>query len=121
MKNSSIVLSLIFYFVISGCKNCKGQVDGGPCSYTTKYYPAQVIDIFEIDSLYSEIYFLLKDSTVIDTDTMTYSSEFTGYINTDTLRKKDIKIGDLFKYEIKDIQSGHCSPHLERLLLEKYE
>ncbi|MFM9943670.1 MAG: hypothetical protein ACKVQB_00410 [Bacteroidia bacterium] len=121
MKSNLLITLFLLTTLISSCKYCQGQVDGGPCSYETKLFPAEVIDIFKIDSTYSEVYFLIKNYRLTDEDIITYSSEFSGYINTDTLQKKEIKIGSLFTYEIKDILTGHCSPHLERLLLIKYE
>jgi hypothetical protein len=36
----------------------------------------------------------------------------------DTLK---VKIGTFFKYKIMDIETGSCSPHLEQLVMEKFE
>jgi hypothetical protein len=120
---TSAQLSLILLVV--GCQWFKGRhiVDGGPCTYDIKFFPAEVIAIPEIDSGIYDVHFVLKRQIdyVEIRDTLYYSAQFGKLTTPEIMAKEGVTIGALFKYEVRDIETGSCTPHMEWLLMEKYK
>lgn len=119
IKYSVFLFSTILTFACRFIEN--NGTDGGPCTYETKYFPAEVFEIIAIDSLYSEVYFVVKGCSDCERDTLVYSGEFTGYLPNDSIEANRIALGSRLKYKVMEIKSGSCSPHIEVLLNEKFE
>lgn len=117
MKNQFIPFLVV---LISSCHFFESPKDGGPCSYKTDVLPAQVIDLYAIDSNYYEAVFEVKLNDQKLKDTLYYSNEFSGYLDKQMLIKSQLQIGKKYTYEIKEIIDGHCNPRIERLRLNPF-
>jgi len=120
MKQSLCLL--IIFVVINSCKNGKKQnVDGGPCSYEDKIYPARLVKLeaspdssnyngwFEIDSLSGN-----------SKDTISYLRMMNRDITKEQLQKDSISVGNRYKYVESTIKTGECDPDMRTIRLEKY-
>ena len=96
--------------------------DGGPCSYDEHIYKATVADIFDADSVWKEVMFVVENAPAdVSGDTIYYSRYFGSYISLQDLEKKNIRKGSAFIYIVGEIKSGSCSPTFKRLVLEPYK
>ncbi|CAN5902875.1 hypothetical protein BH11BAC7_BH11BAC7_12970 [soil metagenome] len=115
----SILIVLFFSFAFIGKANAQREKPkGGSCSYKTEIFPATVIMVANIDSIRVFILFSVEKYGTIDT--ISYYSEFHIHPGKEVIDKYDLRVGNVFNYEVKSIISGHCSPHIERLMLTKY-
>lgn len=122
MKTHIALSSFLFFSLLSSCKYCKSQqVDGGPCSYNTVFYPAKVIEILKLDSNMFEILMTINTPNTNGNDTISYANAYGRYMNSTEIDTMDVKIGTTFKYKIMTIETGSCSPYLEQLVIEKFE
>lgn len=122
MKTNVVISSLLVFFLLSGCRYCtpKQIPDGGPCSYKTDIYPATVIDVYETDTNMFDVLMTINTPNTNGNDTIFYSSAYGRHMDSTEIKNLDVKIGSAFKYEIKQIESGSCSPYLETLIMEKF-
>lgn len=118
-------MKLVFRcFLILGClsvtlSSCAQRIpEGGPCSYNTETYPAVITHIYEMDSLYSELFIIVY--AYPPADIITWSGEFGGYLSKEELRLKSYKVGDTLSYQIKQIIEGSCNPYIKWLSGERY-
>lgn len=89
--------------------------DGGDCSYSSVYHPALIIGIDTVSEGYCEMEIEVR--TDYGTDTLLYSQVFGGYASFEQIRRHGLSLGDTLQYQIRDITSGSCDPHIETLLL----
>jgi hypothetical protein len=121
-ENSYCSFFVSFFSLLSSCKYCKSQqVDGGPCSYNKVFYPAKVIEILKLDSNIFEILMTINTPNTNGNDTISYANAYGSYMDSTEIDTLKVKIGTFFKYKIMDIETGSCSPHLEQLVMEKFE
>lgn len=95
------------------------QKDGGGCSYDKKIYPATVVYAAGYDSIRAFILFAVEIDGKMDT--ISYLSEFHINPGIEVIEQYDLRVGNVFCYEEWNIISGHCTPHIRRLTLDKYE
>lgn len=92
----------------------KQIVDGGPCSYSTKIYPAKIIRFKTNDSVNWDLVFeRTRDSKV---DSFTYSSTTNHYILKEDLPK--YKLGNIYQWKEMKIIEGHCTPQVNFLMMQ---
>lgn len=115
MKIASAFISLLISLLIS----CHEIENGGPCTYKITKTPATVIEIQKHDSLYSEILFYVPNGEY--SDTLYYTRNFPGFASQADIEKHDLKVGNQFTYEEHKIETGHCTPLMFRLKLEKFK
>lgn len=120
MSKNTLTL-LFFLMLLNACKpKPKPIPDGGDCAYKTTNYPATIIEITANDSAHSELTFV----AVMDnnrTDTLYYSQQFSTYITNEELANENIKPGDRWNYQYKQIISGSCTPDIYVLTTEPYK
>lgn len=109
--------------IVAALFACNGNnIDGGSCTYNDKTYPAVVIKIEQKDSLRADILFKIEDETgKLYRDSVSWNMEKKEYALLSLIKKENVKIGNRYRYVIKQITSGHCTPKIEILLLEKYQ
>ncbi len=88
------------------------------CGYSYTHSPAIVEFVLPGMFNSSDIFFIVHTS--YGTDTMTYSSVNHGPLSNDTIRKYNIKRGDVFTYTEGNIVSGSCSPRTQQFQIVKY-
>ena len=100
--------------------NCRHNqnVDGGPCSYSTTNYPAVIIEIYQIDSVRSEMILIAKLEGY--QDTLYYSAATREYITNQELKSNNFKPGDSLTYQHQQITSGSCNPDIFWLTKERF-
>lgn len=120
VKKYAGYLPLVFTASLFACNS--NNIDGGACTYIDKNYPAVVVKIEKKDSLQADIYFRIEDETGKPyRDSVSWSMEKKEYALLSTIKKDSIEIGKKYRYVVKQITSGHCTPKIEILLLEKYQ
>ena len=111
---------LFVFFCLFALNACAQRTpEGGPCSYEIQTYPAVITDIFEMDSLYSELFIVVY--AYPPPDTLIWSGEFGSYLSNEELRLKNYKVGDTLSYQIKQIIEGACNPYIKWLSAERYK
>ena len=114
-------LLLSFLVSLFSCK-CNHTIDGGSCTYDTKIYPAMVINIETKDSLNADILFKIEDKTGnLYRDSVSWNMEKKEYALLSMIKKDSVEVGDTYQYIIMEIKTGHCTPKIEILKLEKYQ
>ncbi|CAN5398513.1 hypothetical protein BH09BAC5_BH09BAC5_16810 [soil metagenome] len=108
------ILSVILF----SCKESE-LADGGPCSYSTLTSPATVIKVDRIDSVTTDIQFRVENENGFDT--ISYRTYFSRFATDADVKKYDLKVGNVFTYEIHEIKKGTCNPYYYTLRLEKYK
>ncbi|MCG3165375.1 MAG: hypothetical protein POELPBGB_01138 [Bacteroidia bacterium] len=118
MKQHILLIAVIL--LIASCKQKPQPIpDGGDCAYKTTNYPATIIEITATDSAHSELTLVaVMDSN--RTDTLYYSQQFSTYITNEELVNKNIKQGDRWNYQYKQIISGSCTPDIYVLTNQPY-
>lgn len=119
-----ILYLLIIAAIINSCSNGKKQnVDGGPCSYEDKIYPAKLIKLDPSpDSSEYDAWFeinRLNDAPADYRDTVQYSP-YNSRIPNEQIKKDSIAVGKVYKFISRTIKTGSCDPHVESIRLEKY-
>lgn len=94
----------------------KGSGSKENCIYASTLFPAEIIRVDTMSKGYCEMKIEIK--TDKGADTLFYSQLFGGYASFEQMRKYDLHLGKNLNYEIKDLTSGECDPHTEKLLLE---
>ncbi len=119
MKQHILFITVIL--IIASCKQkLKPIPDGGDCSYKTTNYSATIIEITATDSAHSELTLIaVMDSN--RADTLYYSQQFSTYITNEELINKNIKQGDRWNYQHKQIISGSCTPDIYVLTTQPYK
>ena len=110
-------------FIVMTLFACNGNtIDGGSCTYNDKIYPAVVVKIEQKDSLRADILFRIEDEDgKLYRDSVSWNMEKKEYALLSMIQKDSIKTGNRYRYVVKQITSGHCTPKIEILLLEKYQ
>ena len=80
-----------------------------------------VIEILKLDSNIFEILMTINTPNTNGNDTISYANAYGSYMDSTEIDTLKVKIGTFFKYNIMDIETGSCSPHLEQLVMEKFE
>ena len=113
---------LISVVIISSCKNGKKQnVDGGPCSYEDKFYPARLVKLeASPDSSSFNGWFEIDDPSGNGKDTISYLRMMNRSITKEQLHKDSITVGNNYKYVESAIKTGECDPDVRMIRLEKY-
>ncbi|MCG3167777.1 MAG: hypothetical protein POELPBGB_03572 [Bacteroidia bacterium] len=112
------IVPFLYISIMLSLSACAQRIpEGGPCSYETEIYPAVIINIYEMDSLYSELFIAVH---TLPFDTLSWSGEFGSYLANDELKAKGYKLGDTLSYQIKHITQGTCNPYIKRLSTERY-
>ncbi|MBP7511952.1 MAG: hypothetical protein KA981_08475 [Bacteroidia bacterium] len=106
---------IIWFFFHSSNKN----QEGGPCDYSSTYYPAKVIAIQSIDSNTFDLKIEVDWKGI--KDTLYYGNLFPSLITKTTMDTAHIALGAVFKYEHRQIVHGSCNPNIFRIVLEKWE
>ncbi len=109
------ILLILVCSLFSQCHVFEHQiVDGGPCSYSTKIYPAKIIGFKTNDSINWDLVFeRTRDSKV---DSFTYSSTTNHYILKEDLPKH--KLGNSYQWKEMKIIEGHCTPQVNFLMMQ---
>lgn len=118
--NSHCFLLLIFTYLTLALTSCAQRIpEGGPCTYNTQSYPAVITHIYEMDSLFSELFIVVQTHNPFDT--ITWSGEFGSYLSNEELKNQNYKVGDTLSYQIKQITKGTCNPYIKWLSSERYK
>ena len=73
------------------------------------------------DSLQADILFRIEDETgKLYRDSVSWNMEKKEYAQLSTIKEDSIRVGNKSRYVVKQITTGHCTPKIEILLLEKY-
>lgn len=125
-KNSCFFLnqrfrSLVFVLLVCLLSQChyfgKKVVDGGPCSYNTKIYPAKIIGFTTYDSIHWDLVFERKRAHLIDSFTYSYATK--NYFLKEELSK--FNIGNTYQWKEMNIIDGHCTPLVTTLIMQPYQ
>lgn len=118
-----VILFALYILLLGACTNNeKEEPEGGPCTYETKIYPATVIAIENIDSIHADILFRITDEEgQLYRDSVSWYMENKSPIELARIEKESVTVGKKFKYTVCQIKTGSCNPHIESLLLEKFE
>lgn len=111
---SLLVIIGLYFFIFKE----KGQITGGPCSYTTIQFPATIVDIAEIGDNESDIEFAVDGYG--NTDTLSYYVTNNKAVSNQIIIEKEFKVGDVLVFECDEILTGTCNPSICGLKLEKY-
>lgn len=95
----------------------KQVVDGGPCSYNTKIYPAKIIGFTTHDSIHWDLVFERKRDYLIDSFTYSYATK--NYFLKEELSK--FNIGNTYQWKEMNIIDGHCTPVVTTLIMQPYQ
>lgn len=95
----------------------KQVVDGGPCSYNTKIYPAKIIGFTTYDSIHWDLVFERKRDHLIDSFTYSYATK--NYFLKEELSK--FNIGNTYQWKEMNIIDGHCTPVVTTLIMQPYQ
>lgn len=95
----------------------KQVVDGGPCSYNTKIYPAKIIGFTTYDSIHWDLVFERKRELRIDS--FTYSFATKNYFLKEELSR--FNIGNTYQWKEMNIIDGHCTPLVTALIMQPYQ
>ncbi|CAN5398571.1 hypothetical protein BH09BAC5_BH09BAC5_16820 [soil metagenome] len=117
MNILKIVLAIVL-IPVSLFSRPNKEKTGSSCRYEYTHSPAVVEFVLPGMFNSSDIFFIVH--TNYGTDTMTYSSVNHGPLSNDTIRKYNIKRGDVFTYTEGNIVEGSCSPRTEQFQLKKY-
>ncbi|MDQ3111152.1 MAG: hypothetical protein M3R17_14760 [Bacteroidota bacterium] len=119
MNFSHLFLFVFLAFpALAFAQHGKTKPDGGGCGYHYTHSPAIVYFIHPEMNNVSDIFFIVN--TDYGTDTLTYRSMNNRNVPNDTIRKYNIKRGDVSTYEEGRIYSGSCSPRIVQIKLVKY-
>lgn len=103
--------------LFSQCQHFGKQVvDGGPCSYNTKIYPAKIVGFTTNDSIHWDLVFERKRGLLIDS--FTYSFVSKNYFLKEELSK--FNIGNTYQWKEMNIIDGHCTPMVSTLIMQPY-
>ena len=105
--------------VVPAPKEAIEPLAGEPCSYKDNIYPARVLKVEGADANSLDISFEVTRGK--EKDTITYSDEMHRYMTQSEIEQNGIVLDAQYKYVESDIVSGSCTPHIKRLLLQKYE
>jgi hypothetical protein len=92
---------------------------GGSCGYNYTHSPAVVLYTRPWGHEHTEIVFAITGGN--GPDTVTYSQINHSPVHEDTVKKYNIKRGDVFTYEVGNIYKGSCSPRILRIKLVPYK
>ncbi len=88
---------------------------GGPCSYSSTYHPAKVI---QLDSIGMDAHFEVNMHG--STDTFGYQSLNNASITPQLWESSGLAVGKVYKLVEDNIKSGTCTPHILRIELEAF-
>ncbi len=116
---------LAIAIIISSCVSKKKEnIDGGPCSYDDKVYPAKLIKLLPTpdSSAYNALFEVdMREGVAANQkDTLDYSRVNNRSITPEQIKKDSIETGKVYKYVFSTITSGTCDPKIEMIRLEKY-
>ena len=113
---------LISVIIMNSCNNGKKHnVDGGPCSYEDKFYPARLVKLeASPDSSTFNGWFEIDDPSGNGKDTISYLRMTNHDITKEQLKKDSIAVGNNYKYVESTIKTGECDPDIRTIRLEKY-
>lgn len=122
-------MKYFFYFLVIGtvlsCNNQKKEkenVDGGPCSYEDKVYPAKLVKLEASpdNSSYNGWFEIDNPSGNGAKDTISYLRMTNQSISKEQLQKDNIAVGKEYKYVVSTIKTGACNPDIRTIRLERY-
>ena len=118
-----------FYFLVIGaimsCNNQKkekGDIDGGPCSYEDKFYPARLVKLEKnADSITYNAWLEIDDPSGKGVkDTISYLRMTNQSISKEQLQNDSIAVGNIYKYVVSTIKTGACNPDIRTIRLERH-
>lgn len=109
-----LVIVGVYFFIFKE----KGQITGGPCSYTTIQFPATIVDIAAIGDNESDIKFTVEGYG--NTDTLSFYVANNKAVSNQIIFEKGFKVGDVLVFECDEILTGTCNPSICGFKLEKY-
>jgi hypothetical protein len=92
---------------------------GGSCSYRYTHSPAVVLYTYAKGETYTEVVFSVNTGN--GTDTIPYSQINHRPVPTDTVKKYNIRRGDVFTLQTGHMYAGACNPHIQQFILKKYK
>ncbi len=105
-------------FTLFNCQYLGKQVvDGGPCSYNTKIYPAKIVGFTTYDSIHWDLVFERNRDNQIDSFTYSYATK--NYFLKEELSK--FNIGNTYQWKEMNIIDGHCTPVVTTLIMQPYQ
>ena len=97
--------------LLNSCANRGPEnIDGGDCHYTTHHYAAKVVAIQEIDSLLSEMVFVMHRSSI--PETLYYSMVFGSFAHDSITSRPNAAVGSEWDYQHRQLISGACTPDI---------
>lgn len=116
---------LILVLTINSCSNNKKEkenVDGGPCSYEEKVYPAKLVKLEASpdSSTYNGWFEIDNPSGNGTKDTINYLRMTNRDITREQLQRDNIAMGNIYKYVVSTIKTGDCNPDIRTIRLERY-
>lgn len=111
--------------VIGSCssnKKEKEDVDGGPCSYEDKFYPAKLVKLEASADNRTYNGWLEIDSPSGNgtKDTISYLRMTNRDITREQLQRDSIATGNIYKYVVSTIKTGACNPDIRTIRLDRY-
>lgn len=119
MKKQWLYPLLIMF--LCACNN-GGPVDGGPCSYKETIHPAKLIYLETHDSTRYNAWLELEAGIKsMDKKDTVYSERLNGGpLYAEQIKKDSITVGISYKFVVKNIISGSCTPRVDMVRFEKY-
>lgn len=115
---------LLFLFSVMLFVSCNngGPVDGGPCSYKETIHPAKLIYLETHDSTRYNAWLELEAGiNSPDKKDTVYSERLNGGpLYAEQIKKDSITVGISYKFVVKNIISGSCTPRVDMVRFEKY-
>jgi len=101
----------VLLLCLAGCKNKQTEdVDGGPCTYTTTVKPALLLSFQRYDSFSYDAKFEVPNSATGKKDTIGYFELNQQAIPSDTIKSRQLKVGDTLQFVMSTIVTGCCRP-----------
>ena len=119
-----LITSIALVLIASSCSNNKKEkenVDGGPCTYEDKFYPAKLLKLeASPDSGSWNGWFEIDNPVGNGKDTISYLRMTNQNITKEQLQKDSIAVGAVYKYVVSIIKTGSCNPDIRTIRLEKF-
>lgn len=93
-------------------------VDGGECDYQNEDFPALILEIDSSNVNYCNLKLLRLPERI---DTLIYTEINGNDLRVDSLKVKNILVGDTIIYQIQTNVSGTCQPTIELIVVEKFK
>ena len=115
----------LMFLMLAACHtgNNRKDMNGGPCSYQDKIFPARLLKLVPVDSTLYDASFAVSGRRGADDtpDTLYFHQLTNNYIQATRVKTDSIEAGKIYRYVRQTIVSGDCNPNIETIRLEKFE